>query len=157
LKARGVRVFEEPGRRVVKREQESGGDALPWTNADRFAHACIALALDDLREAKAHAGISFFDRSLVDAVSALEHMERPVPDEARRALEARPYHDRVFMAPPWPEIYRTDAERKHDFDQARAEYDRLTRAYPHYGYGIQLLPKCAPAERADFVLRALKD
>jgi predicted ATPase len=157
LKARGHRVFEEPGRRVVRRERETGGDALPWTNAEWFAHACIALALADLREAKVHAGLSFFDRGLVDAVSALEHMERPVPDEARRVLEARPYRDRVFMAPPWPEIYRTDAERKHGFDEARAEYDRLTLAYPHYGYGIRLLPKCAPAVRADFVLRALKD
>jgi len=157
LAARGARVFEEPGRRVVRRQREAGGDALPWANVERFAHACIGLALNDLREANAHAGLSFFDRGLVDAVSALEHMERPVPDEARRALDARPYHDRVFMASPWPEIYRTDAERKHGFDAACAEYDRLMLAYPRYGYGIQVLPKCPRAERADFVLRALED
>ncbi len=157
LAARGHRVFEEPGRRVVKREREAGGDALPWKNAERFAHACIDLALADLEEAAACGGIAFCDRGLVDAVSALEQMTRPIPDEARRALDARPYHDRVFMAPPWPEIYRTDAERRHCFDDARGEYGRLMLAYPRFGYGTFVLPKVSPGARADFVLHTLKD
>jgi predicted ATPase len=150
-------VFDEPGRRVVKHELETGGDALPWTNAARFAHECIALALADLDEASSHGGIAFFDRSLVDAASALEHLDLPLPNEARTALDARPYHERVFLAPPWPEIYRSDAERRHDFAAAQGEYERLVRAYPRYGYGILALPKLAPAARADFVLRALAE
>ena len=40
-------------------------------------------------------------------------------------LEALRYHRRVFIAPPWPEIYVNDPERRHGFDDAVLEHDRL--------------------------------
>src|SRR4029077_11425608 len=56
----------------------------------------------------------FFDRGLIDAAAALEHMTgKPV----LTALgQANRYHRRVFLAPPWPEIYETDPERRHGLD-----------------------------------------
>jgi predicted ATPase len=65
------------------------------------------------------------------------------------------YHRRVFLTPPWPEIYATDAERRHGFDAALAEYSRLLAAYPALGYEVIVLPKVSITERADFVLEAL--
>jgi AAA domain len=61
-------------------------------------------------------------------------------------------HRRVFLAPPWPEIYATDAERRHGFDAAVAEYQRLLEIYPSLGYEPVLLPKAGTADRAEFVL-----
>lgn len=46
---------------------------------------------------------------------------------------AHRYHQRVFMAPPWPEIYVMDAERQHGFEEAKAEYERLMIAFPALG------------------------
>jgi predicted ATPase len=34
--------------------------------------------------------------------------------------QANRYHRRVFLAPPWPEIYETDPERRHGLDVALA-------------------------------------
>lgn len=152
LARRGHLVFDEPGRQVVKEERASGGDALPWTNGAKFAERCIALALEHIAAARGHAGTAFCDRSLIDAVSHLEHVALPVPKAALRALAARPYHRRVFMTPPWPEIFATDAERRQGFADAAAEYDRLLATYRARSYETVAIPKRPPAARADFVV-----
>lgn len=56
------------------------------------------------------------------------------------------------MAPPWPEIYLSDAERPHGFEAAVAEYERLLAAYAALEHELVILPKVSVAERADFVL-----
>ena len=157
LARRGFRAFEEPGRRIVKEELARGGDALPWTNPAAFAQRCIALSLANIAAALAQDGVSFCDRSLVDAVSALEHMGRAVPERARSALAERPYHRIVFMTPPWPELFQQDAERRHNFADACAEYDRLLRAYADNGHRLVLIPKIEPVERATFVANHLRE
>jgi predicted ATPase len=62
----------------------------------------------------------------------------------------------VFITPPWPEIYVEDPERRHGFDDAVAEYERLVEVYPSRGYDVVMLPKAKTAERADFVMRTLR-
>ncbi len=47
LAARGFSVVEEPGRRIVREELESRGDALPWVNLAAFAQRAIALSIED--------------------------------------------------------------------------------------------------------------
>jgi predicted ATPase len=44
----------------------------------------------------------------------------PIPAHIDRAARIFRYHQRVFVAPPWPEIFTPDAERKQSFEQARA-------------------------------------
>ena len=66
------------------------------------------------------------------------------------------FHRRVFIAPPWPEIYVTDPERHHGFDAAVAEYQRLLEAYRSLAYEVTILPKVSVPARADFVLGRLR-
>jgi len=61
----------------------------------------------------------------------------------------------VFFTPPSPEIFATDAERRHDMDAALAEYDRLLVDYPSLGYDVITVPKIGVSDRADFVLQTL--
>lgn len=107
-----------------------------------------------LRESEGTA-LAFFDRSIIDAVSALEHMNLTVPDSAKRALENRPYARRVFMTQPWPELFTADAERRHSFNDARAEFERLLVSYKNLGHETVLVPKLSVEQRADFILRGL--
>ncbi len=55
LGRRGHAVVEEPGRRIVREELQSGGTALPWTDGIAFARRAVALALADRARAGAHA------------------------------------------------------------------------------------------------------
>ena len=154
LGKRGHAVVEEPGRRIVKEELASGGSALPWVDRIAFARRAITMALADRAAAGSLGGWVFFDRGLIDAVAALEHITgKPV----LTALgQANRYHRRVFLAPPWPEIYETDPERRHGLDVALAEYSRLLETYPSLGYEVLILPKVGVSERANFVLNTLE-
>lgn len=140
----------EPGRRVVREELASGGSALPWIDAIAFVRRITAIAQADYEAAYVLPGTVFFDRGLIDAAVALEHLtgEVVLPDLAPRYRYASP----VFLAPPWPELFASDAERRHDFASAIAEYDRLAAAYPALGYDVILLPKVSVAERVVFIL-----
>lgn len=152
LRRRGYAVVEEPGRRIIAEELESCGGALAWVNLEAFAKRAIQMALNDRSDAEALSGLVFFDRGLIDAAAALEHASGRsiLPSHAGER-----YNRTVFMAPPWPQIYTTDEERKHGFEEAVAEYDRLLAAFDVLGYRTCELPKVDVAERADFVLGRL--
>lgn len=154
LAARGHTVVEEPGRRIVKEELEGTGAALPWVDLAAFARRAIEMAVADRASAARNEGWTFFDRGLVDAAAALE---QATGEPASVQLNAsHPYRSKVFMTPPWPEIYLADTERRHSLDDAVAEYERLAAIYPALGYEVIPLPKVSVGERADFVLRMLK-
>jgi len=153
LGRRGYATVEEPGRRIVQEEMRGDGLALPWVDATAFARRAIALAITDRAVAKGAAGWVFFDRGLIDAAAALQHL---TGEPALATLgQAHRYHRRVFLTPPWPEIYVADTERRHGLDAAIAEYQHLLEVYPSLGYAVTILPEIDVAARADFVLRSL--
>jgi predicted ATPase len=128
------------------------GTALPWVDPAAFARRAVALARADLVSVNALPGRVFFDRGLIDAAVALEHADG-IPLE--QTVGAVRFHHTVFLAPPWPELFRPDAERRHGFDAASAEYDRLQVAYRKLGYRLAILPRISPAARADHILARL--
>ena len=110
------------------------------------------MALTDWSSALASDGWVFFDRGIIDAAAGLQHLTgEPV---STLELSDR-YHRRIFLTPPWPEIYATDSERRHGLDEAMTEYGRLLEVYPSLGYEVCLLPKAGICERADFLLNSL--
>ena len=112
------------------------------------------MSLSDIAAAAPRHGWVFFDRGLIDAAVALEHL---CGEPARTTIGVHRFHPRVFLAPPWPDIYVSDDERRHAFDAAIAEYERLLEAYPALGYDVVTLPRVAVSVRADFILRSLDD
>lgn len=153
LTARGFDTVSEPGRRIVDEELAGTGRALPWVNLAAFAKRTIEVAALDQRLAPEDRW-TFFDRGLVDAASALEFASgEPLHDTLSNYA---PYHRRVFLTPPWPEIYVNDQQRRHDLADAIAEYERLVEAYDWLGYEAVVIPKVAVEERADFIFSHLE-
>ena len=153
LQQRGFATIDEPGRRIVAEELIRNGKALPWVDAVAFARRAIEVSLADREAADACARWVFFDRGLIDAAAALEHLTgEPI---LRSLGMIHRYNKNVFLAPPWPEIYVLDRERRHGLAEAIAEYARLLDVYPPLGYDIQVLPKVSVAERADWILTSL--
>lgn len=154
LGRRGFRVASEPGRRIVEEELRGDGQALPWVSLSAFAKRALQVAADDRKHMVGETRWVFFDRGLVDAAVAFQHATGQPAADVLDQYER--YHSRVFLTPPWPEIYVTDGERQHDLADAVAEFDRLLAAYGQLGYGTIVIPKAAVEERADFVLRHLR-
>ena len=152
LALRGFATIEEPGRRIVQHELKNGSSALPWVDLAAFARRALGLAVADRLTCPSE-GRVFFDRGVVDAAVAIAHA---TSEPVREVLaHAHRYNACVFLAPPWPELFAADAERRHTLDDAIAEYERLHRAYPALGYEVVGLPKASVTARADFVLETL--
>ena len=149
----GFATIEEPGRRIVRQELAMGGAALPWSNPILFARRAVDLAREDLISVQGRDGRIFFDRCLVDAAVALD--EAAGGSEGRRLCELYRYDGPVFLAPPWRALFQNDQERRHSFDEACAEYDRLGADYLDLGYDIIILPQSDPASRLAFILQTL--
>jgi len=126
---------------------------LPWIDLAAFARRAIQVARHDREVLPTANNWIFFDRGLIDAVAAFQYATGEPALSFLRASDR--YHDRVFLTPPWPEIYVKDEDRQHGLDDAIAEYERLLDAYCELGYETILLPKIGISERADFVLSQL--
>lgn len=158
-------VFEEPGRQIVKEQLFIGGDALPWTNPAAFVELCVSRAMHQRIAAQRIVARriaarraeqwTFFDRGIVDALSFLEHLGQPVPAHLEAAAQRLRYAQTVFMTPPWPEIFTTDAQRRHGFDEAVAQYESLRRTYQRLGYCLVELPKTSIEQRLCYLLEHL--
>lgn len=151
LAARGLATVPEPGRRIVAAETDPASPRLPWNDAEGFARAALAMASADYHAAPA--GPVFFDRGVLDALAGLAHATGQPLDRAQ-ALAHR-YDPPVFLAPPWPQIYVTDPERRHGLADAQAEYHRLAAALSDLGWPVVELPRAPVGARVDWVLSHL--
>ena len=93
----------------------------------------------------------FFDRAIVDSLAVDANQGK----QFSKAAEKLRYNEKAFLLPPWPEIFVNDLERRHNFEYARAEYDRLLEKYTHYGYEIIEVPMVSVDERADFLIEQI--
>ena|ERR1700683_176475 len=155
LAERGYRVFAEPGRQIVKEQNFIGGDGIPSKDARKFSDLCVSRAMHNMISAAATTSHAFFDRSLIDHIDGLQRMPGGAPPHLLRALELFRYGKKVFMTPPWPEMFRNDRERTHSYEVAVAEYATLLPAYERLGHEIIVLPKVSVKERVDFILSEL--
>ncbi len=92
-----------------------------------------------------------FDRSALDAVIWFDQTKTPLSEDLRRAALGLNYDRQVFLVPPWPEIYRLDADRQHSFDEALAGFRAICERLPDYGFTPVLVPKRSVSERADWL------
>jgi predicted ATPase len=142
----------EAGRAIIQEQAAIGGCALPWREPRLFAELMLGWEMRSYRMAEQETGPVFFDRGIPDVVGYLRLVGLPVPAHMAEAVRAFPYSRRVFVAPPWPEIFRQDAERKQTLGEAERTYEALIAAYADFGYALVELPRATIEERVRFVL-----
>ena len=152
LRAQGFAAMPEAGRAIIQDQVAIAGTALPWADRLAFSELMLGWELRSYREAQAHAGPVVFDRGVPDVIGYLTLCGLPVGDHVARAAELCRYRREVFIAPPWPEIFSQDAERKQSLAEAEATFHALAGAYRQCGYELLSLPRAPVAERVRFVL-----
>ena len=145
----------EAGRAIIRDQVAIGGSALPWADRILFAELMLSWELRSWREAHQCTGPVMFDRGIPDVIGYLELSELPVPSHVVKAADTYRYASRVFIAPPWPEIFGNDAERKQSMSEAEATYSAMVRVYERLGYTLVHLPRASVDERVRFVLAEL--
>ncbi len=158
LRNLGFHCVEEAGRKIIQEQIKTGGKALHWENQDHFKRLMLEHAIETYDQSlKNHPDETvFFDRGLIDLVAYDRLIKSSTTHQLKEAVSKRSYNQKVFVAPPWKEIYRNDEERKQSFEEAIQTYMNLIQVYQEYGYSIIELPKVSVDERAKFILEELK-
>ena len=149
LSERGHITVPEPGLRILKDERARGGTALPWVDLHAFLWRAVEMAKADLTRMASRPNPVFYDRGLLDAAVGLKS-SFGVP--FHKTLGNRfPYSNRIFLAPPWRDIYATTLDRRHSFEDATREYDRIRGAAEELRLKINELPRVDVQARVRFV------
>ena len=155
LRQAGYAGADEAGRAIIRDQAAIGGCALPWRDPRLFAELMLCWDMRSYRIAERQAGHVFFDRGVPDVTGYLRLTGLAVPAHMTKAAAAFRYNRCVFVAPPWPAIFRHDAERKQTLDEAERTYEALTAAYGDFGYELVELPRSTVQDRVRFVLERI--
>ena len=151
LAAHGFAHMPEAGRAIIQDQLAIGGSALPWTDRLAFAELMLGWEMRSHCAALEPPGPVLFDRGVPDVVGYLRVSGLPVPAHVARAAQTFRYNRRIFIAPPWPEIFTQDAERKQSIVEAEATYRAMVEVYGGLGYELVPLPLVPVSERVQFV------
>jgi predicted ATPase len=152
LEKAGYRRSVEAGRAVIQQQLATGGGGLPWQDRTRFADLMLGWEIRSYDEALQASGPVFFDRGVPDVVGYLRLIGEIIPKHMKEAATKYRYNRRVFIAPPWLEIFRQDDERKQDFAEAVRTYEAMVATYAENGYELVEIPKLPIQERVSFVI-----
>jgi predicted ATPase len=141
----------EAGRAIIQDQVAIDGPALPWRDRQAFAELMLCWEMRSYRMARDQPGPVLFDRGVPDVAGYLRLVGLPVPAHIHRAAETFRYNRIVLIAPPWPEIFRGDPERKQSLDEAVRTYEAMVATYRDYGYALVELPRATIEERMRFV------
>ena len=156
LAERGICSMPEAGRAIIQDQVAIGGDALPWSDRRAFAELMLSWEMRSYRAALRLSGPVIFDRGVPDVLGYLRLSKLSVPPHAEKAAQMFRYHRRVFIAPPWPEIFGQDTERKQSFEEAQATYDVMVKTYLGLGYELIPLPLDSIEQRVRLVLAVIE-
>lgn len=152
LRERGFATAPEAGRGIIRDQMAIGGSALPWAEPTLFAEMMLAWEMRSHAAAMREAAPVFFDRGVPDTLAYLQLCSLPVPEHMKIAALRFRYGRRVFIAPPWPDIFEQDEERRQTPQEAWRTYEAMAAIYPQFGYELVELPRVSVQERAEFVL-----
>jgi predicted ATPase len=156
LAQRGFAVANEVAREIIQEQVRSGGSALPWKDRQLYADLMLMKSIESYKQHTPALRPTFSDRGIPDTLSYARLVGLANDIAMQEACHQYRYASRVFVAPPWEEIHRTDDERKQDFAEAVRTFEQITQTYRDCGYQLVELPKVAPGIRADFILSFLE-
>lgn len=155
LEKRGYKYTSEVARQIIREQICYGGIALPWGDRELYTRMMWERSVKSFVENTPLPQIMFADRGLPDTLCYARLIGHPEERNIRRACDQYRYASKVFFAPAWKEIYRTDTERKQEFAEAVRTSELMLKIYRECGYELLELPKASASDRAKFILKNL--
>ena len=95
--------------------------------------------------------VCFFDRGIGDVLAYMDFFDQEYGQDFE-AICTQNRYDKIFMLPPWEEIYVMDNERLETFAEAEDLHHHLMETYQKFGYDPIVVPKAPVGERLQFVI-----
>ena len=154
LQARGYTIVGDSARTIIQDRIRRG--LSPRPDAYEFVHETLRMGIENFVHHAASPGHVFFERSVLDALYGLDRLAPLSESELSAWLSKYQYCSKVFLLPPWKEIYVNDAERDHTFEHAEWVYSITQEWYRRlYPYQLVEVPRVSVDERCTYVLQTL--
>lgn len=152
LVGKGFCCYPEISRQVTLEAKKQGIEQLFLENPLLFSELLLEgrkkqfkSALEETHE------VVFIDRGIPDVLAYMHYIGDSYPAHFDLACRENLY-TKIFILPPWEEIYVSDEARYENFEQAKLIHDHLTETYKSYGYELIEVPKDTLDNRILFIL-----
>jgi predicted ATPase len=142
-------------RKIIRQQVKIDGYGLHWKDQTLFQELILSWSIEAFESVSERVRPVFFDRGIPELLGDCRSDRPAAPKHVQWAAELFRYNSKVFLAPPWKEIYCTDTERNGDFDHALTAYHATVEAYLKCGYSLIELPRASPEIRASFVMEQI--
>ena len=152
LVAKGHCCYPEISREVTLEAKKQGIEQLFLEKPLLFSELLLEGRKKQFQNAtKEPHEIVFIDRGIPDVLAYMHYIGDSYPATFDAACREHTY-SKIFILPPWEEIYISGAERYENFEQAKLIYNHLTETYQNYGYKLIEVPKDTMNNRILFIL-----
>ncbi|MGV7107288.1 AAA family ATPase [Flavobacterium sp. U410] len=155
LVAKGHICYPEVSREVIKEAQRQGIEQLFLEKPLLFSELLLEGRVKQYKNAiNEESTTVFLDRGIPDVLAYMHYIGDSYPSFFTEACQNHLY-TKVFLLPPWKEIYVSDAERYENYEQAVLIHEHLEETYKSFGYELITVPKDSIENRVNFVLSHL--
>ncbi|NMH24094.1 AAA family ATPase [Flavobacterium solisilvae] len=151
----GYSCFPEISRQITLEAKKQGIEQLFLEKPLLFSELLLEGRKKQYQSAlQDQAEIIFLDRGIPDILAYMHYIGDSYPVFFDEACSENQY-SKVFVLPPWEEIYESDEARYENFEQAKLIFDHLKETYQKYNYNLIEVPKGTIEERIKFILHHL--
>lgn len=153
LEKQKFKVVPEIARQLIREQIDIGGNALPWANKELYAQIMLDRSVDSyITMSQTKKEITFFDRGILDTLCYSKLINSDLTEDMNFYAKKYRYNRKVFILPPWVDIYKIDNERKQTWDEAVITYATMKETYRQFDYEMVEVPKISIESRIQFVL-----
>jgi predicted ATPase len=154
LSKNGYNYIRESGRTIIRERLRKG--LSPRPAPEEFARQMFQMDYENFINHTDIPDILFFDRSFLDSAFLVHQSDKIFFDKIRHSLITSRFYTKVFMTPPWQEIYTVDSERDQTFDESVEIYEKLSHWYLTNGYDLVTVPRLPVEMRVKMILDEIK-
>ena len=151
----GYSCMPEISRQITLEAQKEGIDQLFLEKPLLFSELLLEGRKKQFEQAKQDNNpIVFLDRGIPDILAYMHYIGDSYPSFFDQSCRENNY-SKIFILPPWQEIYVSDEARYENFDQSKLIFEHLKETYQKYNYHLIEVPVGTVQERIAFLLNTL--
>ena len=152
LQKRQYCCYPEISREVIMEAKKQGIEQLFLEKPLLFSELLLEGRKKQFESAQNEAhDFVFIDRGIPDVLAYMHYIGDSYPPFFDQACKDHVY-SKIFILPPWEEIYISDEARYENFAQATLLYQHLSETYRSYGYELIEVPRDTLENRVQFIL-----
>ena len=145
--------IQEVSREVTLEARAKGIDQFFLSDPLLFSNLLLEKRTTQYKQAHSlKKNLVFFDRGIPDIQAYLSFSKTP-NSLAFTEINNIYSYQKIFITPPWKEIYTTDNERYETFEEAVLIHEQILKTYSGLRYTPIEIPFGTPTERTNFIIK----